>query len=63
MLGDITPEEESVLDRSIHETYAVRDITAQSNLNLFTPELFPTMTDFYEVLRNMDGGERPGHPP
>lgn len=57
MLGNITPEEDSILDKAIHETYAVRDITAQANLNLLTKESFPTMSDLYEVLRNMDGGE------
>lgn len=57
MLGNITPEEDSILDRAVHETYAVRDITAGANLNLLTKESFPTMTDLYQVLRNMDGGE------
>lgn len=57
MLGNITPEEESILDRAVHETYAIRDITAQSNFNILTKESFPTMSDLYQVLRNMDGGE------
>jgi len=57
MLGSITPEEESILDRAIRETYSVRDITPQANLNLLTPDQFPTMTDLWEVLRSMDGGE------
>jgi len=57
MLGSITPEEDSILDRAIHETYAVRDITAQANLNAIPKDSFPTMTDLYEVLRSMDGGE------
>lgn len=57
MLGNITPEEDSILDRAIHETYEVRDITSQANLNLLTKESFPTMSDLYQVLRNMEGGE------
>lgn len=57
MLGTITPEEDSILDRAIHETYAVRDITSQANLNALGKDSFPTMSDLYEVLRNMQGGE------
>lgn len=57
MLGNITPEEDSILDRAIHETYEVRDITAGANLNILTRESFPTMSDLYQVLRNMEGGE------
>jgi conjugal transfer ATP-binding protein TraC len=55
MLGSITPEEDSILDKAIHETYAVRDITPQADLNNLSRESFPTMTDLYNVLRNMDG--------
>jgi len=57
MLGNITPEEDSVLDQAIRETYSVRDITLQSNFNALTKEAYPTMTDLYQVLRNMEGGE------
>jgi type IV secretory pathway VirB4 component len=57
MLGNITPEEDSILDRSIRETYEIKDITAQSNLNALTKESFPTMSDLYQILRNMEGGE------
>ena len=57
MLGNITPEEDSVLDKAIHETYAVRDITPETNFNLLTKEAFPTMSDLYQVLRSMEGGE------
>jgi type IV secretory pathway VirB4 component len=57
MLGNITPEEDSILDKAIHETYAIRDITPESNLNILTKESYPTMSDLYQVLRNMEGGE------
>ncbi len=57
MLGSVTPEEDSILDEAIRETYAVRDITPESNFNILTKDAFPTMTDLYEVLRNMDGAE------
>jgi len=57
MLGGITPEEDSILDRAIHETYAIRDITPQTNFNTLPKEAYPTMSDLYDVLRNMEGGE------
>lgn len=57
MLGSVTPEEDSILERAIRETYAMRDISTQSNFKSFTPASFPTMSDLYEVLRNMDGAE------
>ena len=57
MLGSVTSEEDSILDRAIRETYAVRDITAQSNFDSFTPNSFPTMSDLFEVMRNMEGAE------
>lgn len=57
MLGSVTPEEDSILDRAIHETYEIRDITPHANLNLLTKESYPTMSDLYQVLRSMDGGE------
>lgn len=57
MLGNITPEEDSILDRAVHETYAIRDISPESNFNTIPKEAYPVMTDLYQVLRNMDGGE------
>jgi len=60
MLGGVTPEEDSVLDRAIHETYGIRDITPNTNFGELSKDSFPTMTDLYQVLRNMDGGENLG---
>ncbi|KKW06326.1 MAG: Type IV secretory pathway VirB4 component-like protein, partial [Candidatus Moranbacteria bacterium GW2011_GWE1_49_15] len=57
MLGNITPEEDSILDVAIRETYAMRDITPQSDFKSFNANSFPTMSDLYEVLRNSEGGE------
>lgn len=57
MLGSVSPEEESILDNAIREAYAIRDITAQADLNALGSESFPTMSDLYEVLRNMEGSE------
>jgi len=57
MLGAVTPEEDSVLDIAIRETYAMRDITPQANFKSFNSNSFPTMSDLYDVLRNSEGGE------
>ncbi len=57
MLGAVTPEEDSILDRAIRETYAMRDITQTSDFSQFTPASFPTMSDLYAVLQNMDGAD------
>lgn len=57
MLGTVTPEEDSLLDRAIRETYALRDITEHSDYSQLTPEMFPTMSDLQQVLQNMDGAE------
>jgi len=57
MLGNITPEEDSILDRAVTETYAVKDITPESELRGFTRDQFPTMANLYDVLRSMEGAE------
>ncbi len=57
MLGSVTPEEDSILDRAIRETYAIRDITSTSDFSQYTASSFPTMSDLYAVLQNMDGAE------
>lgn len=57
MLGAMSPEEDSVLDRAIRETYAIRDITELSDFRALTSESFPTMADLYAVLGNLEGGE------
>ncbi len=57
MLGSVTPEEDSVLERAIRESYAIRDITETSDFSIFTASSFPTMSDLYAVLQNMEGAE------
>jgi len=54
-LGELTPEENSILDRALTETYASKDITFQSDLKNVTP---PVMQDLEAVLNNMTGGNR-----
>jgi len=53
MLGDLTAEEIGILDRAIAETYASRDITAESD---FSKIVSPLMEDLQTVLENMEGG-------
>ena len=57
MLGSVTPEEDTVLERGIRESYAVRDISESSNFGSIPHSGYPTMSDLYEVLRSMDGGD------
>jgi len=54
MLGAMTPEEDSIMDRAISETYAMKDITPDSDFRSVTP---PTMSDLGDVLANMSGAE------
>jgi conjugal transfer ATP-binding protein TraC len=54
MLGGLTPEEDSIIDRAITETYALKDITPESNFSQVEP---PLMSDFELVLAGMEGGE------
>lgn len=57
MLGSITPEEDSILDRAVRETYSIKDITAETDFSNLKKSDFPTMNDLYQILRNMEGGE------
>ena len=54
MLGGLTPEEDSVIDTAISETYASRDITANSD---FSQKTVPTLSDLELILANTTGGE------
>ncbi|OGY91595.1 MAG: conjugal transfer protein TraC [Candidatus Komeilibacteria bacterium RIFCSPLOWO2_02_FULL_48_11] len=53
MLGHLSNEEDSIVDRALLETYAKKDITASSDLSAVAP---PLMQDFEEVLDGMEGG-------
>jgi len=54
MLGDLSNAEDSIVDRALLETYAKKDITAQSDLGSAQA---PLMQDFSEVLAGMEGGQ------
>jgi type IV secretory pathway VirB4 component len=54
MLGGLTPEEDSMVDRAISETYAIKDITPDSDFANIEP---PLLSDFEMVLAGMDGSD------
>ncbi|MGC9602428.1 MAG: VirB4-like conjugal transfer ATPase, CD1110 family [Minisyncoccia bacterium] len=54
MLGGLTPEEDAIIDRAITETYALKDITVDSNFAEIEP---PLLSDFELVLAGMEGSE------
>lgn len=54
MLGGLTPEEDAVIDKAITETYALKDITPDSDFREIEP---PLLSDFELVLAGMEGSE------
>ncbi|OGI71439.1 conjugal transfer protein TraC [Candidatus Nomurabacteria bacterium RIFCSPHIGHO2_02_FULL_35_13] len=54
MLGGLTPEEDSMVDRAISETYAMKDITPNSDFSNIEP---PLLSDFEMVLGGMEGSD------
>ena len=54
MLGGLTPEEDAIIDKAITETYALKDISADSNFSTSNP---PLLSDFELVLSGMEGSE------
>ena len=54
MLSGLSPEEDSIIDRAITETYALKDINPDSDFANVEP---PLMSDFELVLAGMEGGE------
>lgn len=54
MLGGLTPEEDGLIDRAIAETYAIKDITPESDFRNIEP---PLLSDLEMVLAGMDGSQ------
>ncbi|OHA80022.1 MAG: conjugal transfer protein TraC [Candidatus Yonathbacteria bacterium RIFCSPHIGHO2_01_FULL_44_41] len=54
MLSGLTPEEDAIVDRAIAETYALKDITPDSDFSAIEP---PLLSDFEMVLSGMEGAE------
>ncbi len=53
MINGMTPEEQSLVDRGLWEAYAIKDITRG---NRWTKPEVPTLQDFYNIVRDMAGG-------
>jgi len=53
MMGGLSAEEDAIIDRAITETYALKDITPDSDFTNIEP---PLLTDFELVLSGMEGG-------
>jgi len=54
MIGAVTAEEDSIIDRALLETYAKKDITPEADLRYIEP---PIMNDFLDILEGMEGAE------
>lgn len=54
MLGGLTQEEDAIIDRAISETYALKDITPESDFRTVEP---PLLSDFEMVLAGMEGSD------
>ena len=54
MLSGLSPEEDAIVDRAVSETYALKDITGDSD---FTGAEPPLISDFEQVLSGMEGSE------
>ena len=52
MLGGLTTEQDSIIDRALIETYAKKDITSDANLSTVQA---PIVQDLQEVLEGMEG--------
>jgi type IV secretory pathway VirB4 component len=54
MLGGLTPGEDAIVDRAITETYALKDITPDTDFADIDP---PLLSDFEMVLGGLEGSE------
>jgi len=54
MLGGLTTQQDSIIDRALIETYAKKDITPDADLSRIKP---PIMQDLQEILEGMTGSE------
>ncbi|MBU0732048.1 ATP-binding protein [Patescibacteria group bacterium] len=54
MLGQLSPAEDSTIDRALLETYASKDITPEADLSAVEA---PLMSDFQSILEGFEGSE------
>ena len=52
MVNGLTPEEDSIIEKALYETYALKDITIDPESQKNEP---PIMQDLYNILGNMKG--------
>lgn len=52
MLNGLSPEEETIIDQALHETYALKDITGSADFGELDA---PLLSDFEMVLAGMEG--------
>ena len=56
MLGGLTPEEDSIMDQALTQTYAAKDITPDSDPKEWSSKI-PLMQDLESVLEGMEGAD------
>ena len=56
MLGGLTPEEDAIMDRALTETYAIKDITPETDPSTWRAKT-PLMEDLEQVLMGMEGAD------
>jgi len=54
ILGELTPEEDSILDEALIQTYAIKDITPETDFSNSQP---PILSDLQNVLEGLTGAE------
>ncbi|MEK7600653.1 MAG: ATP-binding protein [Patescibacteria group bacterium] len=54
LLGQLTPQEDSLLDEALIQTYAIRDISAEAD---FSQAQAPVLGDLQQILEGMTGAE------
>jgi len=54
ILGELTPEEGSILDEALIETYAIKDITPERDFSNLAP---PILSDLQNILEGLTGAE------
>jgi type IV secretory pathway VirB4 component len=54
MFGGLSPEEDAIVDRAVTETYALKDITGDTDFTKMEP---PLLSDFETVLAGIDGSD------
>jgi len=57
MVDGLSPEERSIVDKGLWETYALKDVTPGARWE--KPEM-PTLQDFYNIISDMEGGSSVG---